>query len=139
MFTKLQINKIKYLIKIPKYGIILETAYKNWNTDVKVRFRDFGLTAKYDPESNKYFLSSNCACLLSASLIGQQIKKPKFFHLIIHQAKVLLQKVYNVSEDEMWSIIYGFDGNHYTQYMNKEAYNFGREIRLLVRKRTAVK
>lgn len=129
-FTKLQNNRFKFLCNDPKYGELLKSAHKNWkNNDSKIKFGDFGI--KIIPFNTKYIVKNDgTSCLIGSAITNLISKKLRTIEEI-----VIIK--YNISAEEMWSILYGFDGTLYFGNI-KSAYNFGKEIRYLFKKRTAI-
>lgn len=128
MLTQDQIEKLQPLTKHEKYGKLLEEAIKAWEYINPVS-NDFGI----NPFSSEKIItcSGGYACLIGASIIGKEFKNQLY--------KETMEYYFDISENEMWSLIEGFDfcekGEHAAITID-QAYKFGKVIREIVNPKT---
>lgn len=124
MITQQQIKQLEPLTQHLEFGPVLIRAIETWKTN-NIRLNNFGITYS----ANQYYevYSSEGCCLIGASIIGL-----KFENNDEHPFDCVRQ-FSNLSNDECYSLIDGFDGVRFqTRGNNYEAYNFARQVRLIL-------
>lgn len=132
MLTKTQLKNLEPLCENPKYGKILQDAIKIWNQkNVKPCMQQFGLDflsgelfklVKIKSENFEY----QC-CIIGGAMVDK--KHPHiqggFFELVGSN--------YNITEDEVLDITFGFDDKNFSKLdCSTPAHEFGKAVSKIV-------
>jgi hypothetical protein len=125
MLTQDQITQLEPFTKHPRYGKIVEKAIVNWINEDPIKVYT-GVISK-DGVFKRRPIITGC-CLIGSAVLGEKSED---------SAEIFVYKTYGLSENEIRSLMYGFDDWDTNRVkITKESfepYDFGKKIGEIVR------
>lgn len=146
MLTENQLEQLTPLTFHPKYGKLLVAAIQTWKQkDIKPKNTTFGIDFIWDYKAQKYldcFIFENeqdkqCCLLAGAIILNNEFPEITNSENLEPQDLIfqICNKEFNISENEFYSIINGFDNEDMSNSgfaKIDDAYNFAVEVRKIV-------
>lgn len=124
MLTENQIQQLKPLTRHKKFGNLLKAAIKGWKDTIPVE-NTFGLYI----DKKDHIFKGKQTCLIAAALVNKKPKKRYVCGILYYEE---IRKRFNLSNNDIYGLIHGFDNSEWDKSPGKYGYLFGKKVRKIV-------